>query len=70
MHSSGSNDYDSSPGHPSPAHHTTADRDLLALLWWQLHLSRVRARQGWVTIDVERSEEDVISIVVWGGRVV
>ena len=47
----------------SPAQRRTAERAFLALLWWQAYLSRVRARQDWVVIDVERWEEDRF---VWG----
>ena len=49
------------------ARHSTAERALPALLWWQPHLSRVRARQGWVVIDVERLEEEVVSLCGEGG---
>ena len=49
------------------AHPSTAERALPALLWWQPHLPRVRARQGWVVIDVERLEEEVVSLCGEGG---
>ena len=46
------------------AHHSTAKREGppgLAVVA-QPHLRRVRARQGWVVVDVERLEGEVISL--------
>ena len=51
------------------AHHSTAEREGppgLAVVA-QPHLPRVRARQGWVVVDVERLEGEVISLCGAGG---
>ena len=51
------------------AHHSKAEREGppgLAVVA-QPHLPRVRARQGWVVVDVERLEGEVISLCGAGG---